>query len=214
MQKLLKYFPVSVCAVFFCLQTPDCQAQKGKTKHKSTVSHQKVSSLNNSTVPPSPSDKPWLNPPKNNIKKDTSVNRRFACRTSTELRQSLIAYAATFLGTPYKISGRDAKGFDCSGFVSYIFRQFDMELYSSAFYMEKQGKAIKTEQAQPGDVIFFTGTSAKNRDSGHVGIVVSQPGKTLKFIHASSGKEYCVKYDTLTSPYYVHRFLEVKRMIE
>ena len=133
-----------------------------------------------------------------------------------QTRQELLTYARKFLGTPYKYAGQDPRGFDCSGYVSYVFKHFKMDLYTSAVWMGKQGRTIDLKEAKEGDVIFFTGTNVKDRSVGHVGIITSKPGEPLAFIHSSSGKAYCVKYDTLegNGAYYTSRFLFVKRMME
>ncbi|MBC8110163.1 MAG: C40 family peptidase [Verrucomicrobia bacterium] len=133
---------------------------------------------------------------------------------SNILRKDVVNYAATFLKTTYKVAGQDPRGFDCSGYVSYIFKNFKVDLYTSAVHMYKQGVFINPHEAQEGDVIFFTGSDAKVREVGHVGIIVSKKGETIRFIHASSGRDYCVKYDSLTSPYYISRYMGIKNMLD
>ena len=74
-----------------------------------------------------------------------------------------------------------------------------------------QGRAIELKEAREGDIIYFTSTTSKQ--IGHVGIVTSSSGQPLTFIHSSSGKEYCVKYENL-QPNYIKRYFGVKRVIE
>lgn len=79
---------------------------------------------------------------------------------------------------------------------------------------EKKGQIIKIDSARKGDVIVFTGTKPKNRKPGHVGIVISNPGENLQFIHSSSGKKAngIIITDYSTSPYYKSRFIKIVRV--
>jgi cell wall-associated NlpC family hydrolase len=155
------------------------------------------------------------NSPRNAVKK-IAIDTAAICKDPLNTRNELISYAQKFLGTPYRFAGQDPRGFDCSGYVSYVFKHFKMDLYTSAVWMGKQGRTIELKDAKEGDVIFFTGTNAANRAVGHVGIIISKQGEPTRFIHCSSGRAYCVKYDTLegSAAYYTTRFLFVKRMIE
>jgi len=73
---------------------------------------------------------------------------------------------------------------------------------------------IFSQKPEVGDVIVFTGTNAKNRRPGHVGIILSNPGEEIKFIHSSSSKKGSgVKISTFKdSPYYKVRFIKVVRV--
>lgn len=127
---------------------------------------------------------------------------------------SIIAYAESLLGTPYKTAGRQPShgGFDCSGFVRYVFLKYDITLPASSRGMITAGESIDLEEAAPGDVIVFTGTDASKREAGHVGIVVSEPNEPLRFIHSSSYRG--VVYDILPeSKNYQKRFLDIRRVI-
>lgn len=128
--------------------------------------------------------------------------------------EQVVTYASTLLGTPYKIAGKDEEGFDCSGFVSYVFKKYDIDIPSSTRYMIRVGKEISLDDAAPGDIILFTGTDTTSREVGHAGIVVSQLGEAIKFIHSSSAKSSaCVKYNTLGSGNYKRRFIMVRRVL-
>lgn len=131
------------------------------------------------------------------------------------LGDQVVSYATTLLKTPYKVAGKDSLGFDCSGFVSYVFKKHGINIPSSSRHLAQLGKKIETEEAQPGDLVFFKGTNLNSTEVGHVGIVVSVPGEPVKFIHSSSAKASpYVKYDSLAKPNYQRRFIMVKRIIE
>jgi lipoprotein Spr len=136
--------------------------------------------------------------------------------TSSAIKaKKLVKYAATLLGTPYKIAGKNKDGFDCSGFVSYVFKNQSIILPSSTKSLIELGREINLSEAAPGDIIFFTGTDSSSREVGHAGIIVSVTGDSTKFIHSSSAKSSpCVKYNVLElSPGYQRRFLKVKRIL-
>ncbi len=129
--------------------------------------------------------------------------------------KKIVNYASTLLGTPYKEAGRDTAGFDCSGFIYYCFKKYNVEVPHSSRHLAELGNEIQPEQAKPGDLIFFRGTDPNSTQVGHVGIVVTSPGEPVKFIHASSAKTGAhVKYDSLAKPNYTRRFLKVKRLLE
>lgn len=125
----------------------------------------------------------------------------------------LVSFAQTFKGTPYKYaSANPEKGFDCSGFVMYVFNHFKVSVPRSSFEYAKIGKEVDLKSAQPGDVILFTGTNAQVRRVGHVGII-TQGGSDLQFIHASSGKAYSV-IETSFTPHYQKRFVKIVRIMQ
>lgn len=121
----------------------------------------------------------------------------------------MIDYAHSLLGTPYVYGGTSSSGFDCSGYVYHVFSKFGLELNRSSSTQSEQGNSIPVEQVVPGDVLFFTGTNPNIRDIGHVGIVISEPGEPVSFIHSSSNGG--VKISELEG-YYDTRFMFAKRM--
>ncbi|RYG41974.1 MAG: NlpC/P60 family protein [Chitinophagaceae bacterium] len=113
----------------------------------------------------------------------------------------------------YKWAGATEKGFDCSGFVQFVFKGFGLNTGHSTRNLAVIGKMIPLAKAQFGDVIVFTGTDSKKRQPGHAGIVVSQPGEPLKFMHSSSSKKnYGVTTTVYKNSNYAKRFLEVRRV--
>ena len=129
-----------------------------------------------------------------------------------ELANDIQRYAKKFIGTRYKSGGKAAKGFDCSGFVGYVFKKFGMKLGACSTEMFRLGYDVETNEALAGDLIFFK--RGKNSKSGisHVGIVVESTAKGLKFIHSASSKGVTISY--LKDPYYSAHFVGVKRVID
>ncbi|MES2733251.1 MAG: NlpC/P60 family protein [Bacteroidota bacterium] len=127
----------------------------------------------------------------------------------------IVTFAHSLLGIPYKVAGKDEQGFDCSGFVSYVFKKNKVALPSSSKALILEGREIDLEDSAPGDIIFFTGTDPNSREVGHAGIIVSHTTDSTKFIHSSSARSSAyVKYTVLeASPGYLRRFLKVKRVL-
>jgi cell wall-associated NlpC family hydrolase len=126
---------------------------------------------------------------------------------------SLINFARTLKGIPYRYGCADPqKGFDCSGFVMYVFNHFQMNVPRSSSGFTNFGKEIDLQQSIPGDIILFTGTNSTIRKVGHVGIVTQVREDALVFIHASSGKIPAV-VETAMNPHYKERFLKVIRVL-
>jgi cell wall-associated NlpC family hydrolase len=129
------------------------------------------------------------------------------------IRAELIDFAKTLKGIRYKYASADPKkGFDCSGFVMYVFKHFQISVPRSSIDFTRVGNTIELPLAQPGDVILFTGSNSKVRRVGHVGII-TQGGENITFIHASSGKTYSVTETTLNE-HYKKRFVKVVRVLE
>ena len=121
-------------------------------------------------------------------------------------RDKLIAHAKEYLGINYKYaSSNPKKGFDCSGFVNYVFKHFDIEVPRSSGQFKNIGKTVKPEAFQKGDILVFYGYKDQ-KSIGHVGIICEADGMNSKFIHASSGKEYAVTISDLNSKMYTKRF--------
>jgi cell wall-associated NlpC family hydrolase len=125
---------------------------------------------------------------------------------------SIVAFARTLIGTPYLYASADpAKGFDCSGFITYVFNHFHFTIPRSSVDFTHYGRDIQVEQSKPGDLILFTGTDSTVRVVGHMGIVESIKSDTLHFIHSTSGKQKGVVITPL-GKYYRSRFVKVIRV--
>ncbi|MBK9593003.1 MAG: C40 family peptidase [Crocinitomicaceae bacterium] len=123
------------------------------------------------------------------------------------LRDSITSYAQNFIGTPYLWGGESTKGFDCSGFVLYVFKKFGIKLPHSSAAMGNLVQQKEKDCAESGDIILFKGTQSST--IGHVGIVFENKSENLIFIHASSSRGGGVKISQLSDGYYTQRFVKV-----
>ena len=125
--------------------------------------------------------------------------------------QQVIDFSKTLIGVPYLYGSTDpAKGFDCSGFITYVFKHFNIVVPRSSIDFTNVGTEVSAAQAKTGDLILFTGTDSTERFVGHMGIVVSN-ADTLRFIHSTSGKQYGVTITPLNK-YYQGRYVKTVRI--
>ena len=133
--------------------------------------------------------------------------------TATSRRDSIIEFAKQYMGTPYCYAGSTPeKGFDCSGFVNFVFANFNIELPRSSSQFKDLGTPLDPEDFKKGDVLVFYGYQDRN-SIGHLGIVSEANGMDSKFIHASSGSEYAVTISELNSDHYSARFYKCINVI-
>jgi poly-gamma-glutamate capsule biosynthesis protein CapA/YwtB (metallophosphatase superfamily) len=126
--------------------------------------------------------------------------------------QNIIDFSKQFLGTPYRRGSKGPKMFDCSGFTSFVFKNFGYYLSSSCSRQVTQGMQIVKEELKTGDLIFFKGRNIKSNRVGHVGIVVSNEEGNVTFIHACRRG---VRIDELDkSAYYKPRYITGLRVLE
>ena len=118
--------------------------------------------------------------------------------------EQIVAFAEQFLGTPYVWAGSSPSGFDCSGFVSYVFKNFGYTVNRTAASMYTNDVAVDKSELQIGDAVFFASSS---ESIGHVGIYIGDG----EFIHSSSGCGY-VTISGLDESYYSRMYVGARRI--
>lgn len=123
---------------------------------------------------------------------------------------AIINYAKKFLGVPYRYGGTTPSGFDCSGFINYIFGNFGFDLVRTSYGLAELGTTVKLSEIRPGDLMFFKGSNVNSTSVGHVALVVEVTPTAIKFIHSANTG---VRIDNFnTSQYYIQRYLKTKRL--
>lgn len=131
----------------------------------------------------------------------------------TTLQSDLVDYASRFLGTRYRHGAKGPSAFDCSGFTSYVFRNFGMTLSPSSRAQGLQGRQVSKDEVMVGDLMFFSGRRG-GKTIGHVGMVVDVDEATgkVKFIHAATSRGVVIE-SFPDGGYYSSRFLQYRRVI-
>ena len=117
---------------------------------------------------------------------------------------SIVDFAAQFLGTPYVYGGTSPRGFDCSGFVYYVYSSFGYNLNRTAAGQNSNGIWVARENLAPGDIVLFNTSGGIS----HAGIFVGND----TFIHAVKPGTP-LQYDSMSSTYYSSRYVSARRII-
>ena len=122
----------------------------------------------------------------------------------------VVNFAETLIGIKYKYgSAIKEKGFDCSGFINYVFNHFNISVPRSSVDFTNAGKEVPIKYSKPGDIILFTGSNAKSGVVGHMGIITENKSGNLKFIHASESRGVMISG---MNSYFIPRFVKVNRI--
>jgi cell wall-associated NlpC family hydrolase len=117
---------------------------------------------------------------------------------------SISSTALSLRGAPYRNGGSDPTGFDCSGFVSYVFAQNGIAMPRDVRRQSQLGMNVDTSALEPGDLVFFTTVAP---GASHVGISVGGD----QFVHAPSSSGV-VRVERLSAQYWSSRFVGAKRV--
>ena len=118
----------------------------------------------------------------------------------------MIKTAKSYMGTPYIFGGATPKGFDCSGYLQYVFQKHGITIPRTADEQYKLGLRTKsTKELVPGDLVFF---ETYEKGASHCGIYLGKD----EFIHASTSKG--VRIDALSNDYWKPRFLGGKHIVK
>jgi cell wall-associated NlpC family hydrolase len=113
--------------------------------------------------------------------------------------------ALSLRGTPYRNGGTDPAGFDCSGFVNYVFGQNGIQVPRTVSELWRAGRQVTGNQLEPGDLVFFSTVSP---GASHVGIAIGGD----EFVHAPSSTGE-VRVERVSAPYWATRFVGARRVL-
>ena len=120
-------------------------------------------------------------------------------------RNEIVRTALAFRGWRYRRGGASRRGFDCSGFVKFVYATKGVSLPHDSRALFKCGKPVAKSDLQPGDILFFANTY--RRGISHVGLYIGEG----KFIHASTRRRG-VRVDHLNASYYRRHYVGAKRI--
>jgi cell wall-associated NlpC family hydrolase len=116
----------------------------------------------------------------------------------------IVRTALEYVGTPYVLGGTTPTGFDCSGFVRYVYRLHGVELPRNVATQAIVGEPVERENIRAGDLVFFRTTGS---GFTHVGIATSRDA----FVHAPNSRGV-VRVEPLTSPYWSQHYVGARRL--
>ncbi len=134
-----------------------------------------------------------------------STNVASAPAANSSAGEKIVAEAKKYMGVRYVYGGTSPSGFDCSGFVYYVYKQCGYSITRTASAQNSVGAYVSRSNLQPGDIIIFY--NAGKTAIGHSGIYIGDG----KFIHASSGGGK-VMISGLNESYYNTRFYSARRV--
>ena len=142
--------------------------------------------------------------PRNKAETNTAVNNEPTTPPPASAgTSSVVAKAKQYIGSRYVYGGSTPSGFDCSGFTSYVYKQFGVALNRTAAGQFGNGVAVSKSQLQSGDLVMF-GRSGIN----HVGIYIGG-GQMVHAANPSRG----VTIDTINSGYYANNYVGARRVM-
>ncbi|MEN6567990.1 MAG: NlpC/P60 family protein [Veillonellales bacterium] len=139
------------------------------------------------------------------LKPGTVLHLKRSATGTNGTGSALINFASNFIGTPYVWAGNSPGGFDCSGFIYYIFIEHGVSLPRMADAQFNEGASVEKAALLPGDLVFF---ETYEPGPSHVGIYLGDD----KFIHASSAAGQVIISD-LNKPYYAMTYLGARRVL-
>lgn len=121
--------------------------------------------------------------------------------------QEITDYALQFVGYPYVYGGSSPKGFDCSGFTSYVYKQFGYSLQRTASGQLDNGYAVSMGELQPGDLVIFK-KGGSSKPASHVGLYIGNN----QFVHASTSRVGVI-VSGMDEAYYTTGFVGGRRLV-
>ena len=122
-------------------------------------------------------------------------------------KKKLLDYAKFFKGGKYVWGGTTPKGFDCSGYVQYLYKKSNVNLPRTAWSQSKQGMPVAINNLEKGDLLFFLTDKKRGIPVTHVGIYIGNG----EFIHAASKKKGII-ISPITHGHYAKTFVSARRV--
>lgn len=124
-------------------------------------------------------------------------------------KQKLLEDAKYFKGGKYVWGGTTPEGFDCSGYVQYLYKKHNINLPRTAWAQSKKGLDVSKDDLEKGDLLFFLTDKKRGIPVTHVGIYIGDGN----FIHAASKKKGII-ISPITRGSYAKTFVSAKRVTD
>lgn len=142
----------------------------------------------------------------NTIAKKTNEATSVA-KPNTSKASQVVSIAKKYLGSRYVYGGASPSGFDCSGFVMYVYKQIGISLPRTSTAQSKVGTAVSKANLQPGDIVCFSNYRT-GKGIGHSGIYIGNG----QFIHASTEKTGVIT-SSINGGSHAKRFVTARRVL-
>ncbi len=197
LRTLLTIITLSASALFVSAEKPS-KSNAHASAHSQLLANAKKSKIDRSSV-------------SNFIKEDVAEreNHHSLSASSSQMLNDLLVEARKHIGKKYRHGSKGPATFDCSGFSSYVYRQFGYNISPASRAQYLEGESVDRKELRKGDLVFFTSRSS-GKNVGHVGIVVSADDNgNFEFIHASIKGVKISKCEG----YYANRYIGARRII-
>jgi len=141
-----------------------------------------------------------------------SVNQQSVTRKSpsnNNIRKNIEQFAKKQVGVKYKYGGKNPKGFDCSGFTSYVYNKFDIAVSPSSKLQSRQGKSVNLKWAKKGDLLFF----GRGGKVSHVALILENKRDGIHVIHSTSSRGVIIE-NVSKSSYWKKRMMFARNILE
>jgi cell wall-associated NlpC family hydrolase len=129
--------------------------------------------------------------------------------TASYIRADIVGHAKELMGLRYKYGGNNPRqGFDCSGFVLYLYQNAGIDINRISRDQAKQGRSIPTNRARPGDLVFF---KRNGKAVHHVSVIVEVGVNKLIVVHATNSG--VIRENILESRYWEPMIYQVRDIL-
>ncbi len=135
----------------------------------------------------------------------STISAATSSSSSSALGQQIADLAKKYVGYPYVHGGSSPKGFDCSGFTSYIYRQFGINIARTVKGQLNNGRKVSRSEVKPGDILIY---DTHGKGASHACLYIGNGN----FVHASTPKSG-VKINNMNQNYYKNRLVACVRIV-
>ena len=125
---------------------------------------------------------------------------------------SIIQTGLKHVGTKYVYAGTSPSGFDCSGLMYYIFKQYGIKISRASSFLASTGYKVSISEIKKGDLLFFKGRNISSNKVGHVSLCIEVTKDSFKMLHATNRGVVVDTFNKIS--YYQKRLLFARRFLK